>query len=515
MKFAFPKSRFLTKIKFPFSLPIKQNYLIHLIVFLNLAITIPLGAILNIWTDEAYSLNTAGKSLQYAVTQGINFELQPPLYFILLNIWHSVNNSIFWTRLLSIICIASTIYIINLLAERYIKNINSVWIVTIFAFNPFTIKVALEIRVYALAMLLSALLLLFFYDGYLTHKSQSKAKVIYLSLAIVALYSQYYLACLLIANAIALFLLRRWQALKNYLWGMSLVALCFSPMLFFLSNQVSTHANPSGNNFWQNFIDIQKSKVQGFLENFSNLPQPVLIGLFLLILILLLGLIFATDLRLINSNHVTIWTINITSIAFFTGVLIATNGFLLFRHTVGVFIVFCLGFFLLLSLIKYPKIRNTTIIFITTIAILLYAQNLYKNYSVLAKAGDWNRVAEYIMNSEQPQQEILVFTSISAEELSYYYDGINQIVPLPKADDFKKYALQNYALNNEAEIVQALISDRHDLWLVERVNRNCKSFDVNLNCHILENFISKHYQVETSQKFYKSRVRFLKVKQKI
>ena len=512
MKFTFSKSEFLTKIKFPFNFLLKQNYLIHLIVFLNLAITIPLGAILNIWTDEAYSLNTAGKNLQYAITQGINFELQPPLYFILLNIWHSLNNSIFWARLFSIICIAITIYVVALLAEKYIKTINSVCIATIFAFNPFTIKVALEIRVYAFAMLLSALLLLFFFDGYLARKSQSKAKVIYLGLAIIALYSQYYLACLLMANAIALFLLRRWQAFKSYLWGMSLVALCFSPMLFFLTNQVSTHANPSEKNFWQNFIFIQESKVQGFLGNFSNLPPAILICLCLLSLLLILGLIFATDLRLINRNHVAIWTINITAIPFFAGILVATNGFLLFRHTVGVFIVFCLGFFLLLSLIKYPKLRNTIVIFITTIALLFYTQNLYKNYSVLAKAGDWKRVSTYIMNSEQPQQEILVFTSIGAEELSYYYDGINQIIPLPKPDDFKKYALDNYALNNEAEIIQALISDRHDLWLVERVNSNCKSFDIDLNCHIIENFVSKYYQVETSQKFYKSRVRFLRRK---
>ena len=519
MNFAFPKGRLikfltniLTNIKLSFTFPFQENYLIHLIVCLNLAITIPLAAILNIWTDEAYSLDTTGKSLQYAISQAINFELQPPLYFALVNIWRSINDSIFWARLFSIIAIALTIYLVALLAKRLIKTINPVYIVAAFALNPFTIKVALEIRVYAFVMLLSALLLWFFFEGYFNPKPRAKTKLIYLILAIISLYTHYYLACLLIANVIVLLVLRRWQSLKNYLWGMSIVALCFSPMLFFLLNQVSTHTSNLDGNFWQNFAAIQRSKIQGFLGNFADLPQPILIGLCLLLFLLFLGLIFTIDLRLIKRNHLAIWTINLTSILFFSGVLVMTNGMLLFRHTAGIFVVSGLGLFLLLSLIKYPKIRNIITIALTVAILLFYAQNLSKNYSVLAKAGDWKRVAEYIMNHEQPQQEILVFTSISAEELSYYYHGINKIIPLPKADDFQNYDLQNYALNNEAEIDQALVSDRHDLWLVERVNRNCKAFGVDLNCHILENFISKYYNVENTQKFYKSKVRFLERK---
>ena len=509
MNFASLERRF---IRFPFTFSLKENYLIHLIVFLNLAITVPLASILNIWTDEAYSLDTTGKSLQYAITQAINFELQPPLYFALLNIWRSINGSIFWARLFSIIAVAVTIYLVALLAKRLIKTINTVCIVAAFAFNPFTIKVALEIRVYAFIILLSALLLWFFFKGYFDSKPSGKAKLLYLSLAVISLYSHYYLACLLIANGIVLLVLRRWQSLKNYLWGMSLVALCFFPMLFFLLKQVSTHTSNLGGNFWQNFAAIQGSKIQGFMGNFTDLPQTILITCCLLFFVLLLGAIFTIDIRLIKHDHLAIWTINLTSIIFFIGVLVITNGMLLFRHTASIFIVSSLGLFLLLSLIKYPRIRNTITISLTVAILLFYAQNLSKNYSVLAKAGDWKRVSEYIMTHEQPQQEILVFTSISAEELSYYYNGINKIIPLPKADDFQNYDLQNYALNNEAEIKQVLLSDRHDLWLVERVNRNCKSFGTDLNCHILENFVSKYYNVENTQNFYKSQVRFLSAK---
>ena len=513
MKFTFINGKFLAKSNLAITFIVKQNYLIHLILCLYLAITIPLAAILNVWSDEVYSLNTTKNNIQYAINQAINFELQPPLYFALLNIWRTVNDSVFWARLFSIIAIAITIYIVDLLAKRFIKNINSIWFVAIFAFNPYVIRMAIEIRVYALLILLSALLLLLFFDGYLNPKYTIKARAIYLILAVFSLYTQYYLACLLIGNAVSLLVLRRWQALKYYLLGMTLVGLYISPIFFFVLKQVSkvsTHATFADGDFWQNFFVTKLDKVQVFLSNYTNSPKPILIICYLSIFLLFLGILSITNLKLITSNHLAIWTINITSIGFFFGVLIITNGLLLTRHKAGIFIVSCLGIFLLFSLIKYSRIRNGIIIFVSIISLLFYSYNLYEEYSSLAKAGDWKRVAAYIMNYEQPNQEILVFISIAAEELAYYYEGVNRIVPLPQAENFQNYSLQNYVLNNEAEITQSLASNHHDIWLVD--NYQCGYLGVSYNCHVLEDFVNKNYQVTTTQKFYKSRVRFLQRK---
>ncbi len=520
MKCAFFKRQFLTKIKFSFTSATTQNYLIHLIVCLNITITVPLAAILNIWIDEAYCLNTTGKSLQYAISQAINFELQPPLYFALLNIWRSVDDSIFWARMFSIIAIVLTIYLVALLAKRLVKTINPVWLVAIFSFNPFIIYQATEIRVYAFTILLSALLLLLFFDGYFSPKFQIKARVRYLILAVLALYTQYYLACLLIANGIVLLVLRRWQSLKYYLLGMSLVAICCIPLLFYIFNQISGHTKDLDGSWQYQYFFVTNvlntiQKIHVLLNNFAGLPKPIWIFGYLLLFLLLLKLLFALDLRLITSNHIAIWTINITSIVFFIGVLIITNGFLLYRHIAGIIIVSYLGLFLLLSLIRYPKIRNIITIFLTVITLIFNSHELYilyNGYPNLAKSGDWKRVAEYIMNSEQPQQEILVFIPMAAEALSYYYEGINQIIPLPRAENFQNYDLENYAFNNEAEIIQALSGDPHHnhIWLVD--DRQCGYLTVDYNCHILEDFVSKYYQVKDTQNFYKSKVRFLERK---
>ena len=63
-----------------------QRLPLALVVLLHLALVIPLAAILNIWIDEAYTLQSTGAGLAHAVQRALNFELQPPLYYVALDI---------------------------------------------------------------------------------------------------------------------------------------------------------------------------------------------------------------------------------------------------------------------------------------------------------------------------------------------------------------------------------------------------------------------------------------------
>jgi len=219
----------------------QTGILLPILIFLNFSITLSLAANLNIWTDEAYSLNTTGKDIGYALHQALYFELQPPLYFILLNLWRSLNSSFLFARLFSILCITLAIYVVAGVSRRFLKEIPPCLVAASVAFNPFVIWAAVEIRLYAFAILLSALLLLSFFDGYLTEVSQAKARWCYLVFSALAIYTQYYLGFLLVANAVALLVVKRWYALRNYIFGMSVVGLCFTPMLMILFYQIDAH----------------------------------------------------------------------------------------------------------------------------------------------------------------------------------------------------------------------------------------------------------------------------------
>jgi hypothetical protein len=65
------------------------------LVLVNLSVTVPLAASLNIWEDEAFSLNTSGAGVGYAIRQALHFELQPPLYFVLLTLWRNATLQFF------------------------------------------------------------------------------------------------------------------------------------------------------------------------------------------------------------------------------------------------------------------------------------------------------------------------------------------------------------------------------------------------------------------------------------
>ena len=63
---------------------ISEN-IITILILLNLGITIPLAIKLNIYIDEAHSLITTSKTISFSIDRALNFEVQAPLYFIILN----------------------------------------------------------------------------------------------------------------------------------------------------------------------------------------------------------------------------------------------------------------------------------------------------------------------------------------------------------------------------------------------------------------------------------------------
>ncbi len=205
----------------------------------NLLVTIPLARILNVWVDEAYTLYTTGSTLKHAIGRAIYFEYQPPFYFATLNLWRSLDHSVFFARLFSVLCVAFTIYAAGKLSVRYLKGLNPAVALAAIAINPAAIWAAEEIRVYALAGLLGALLLWTFYDGYLTESQTRNSRSLHVILAVVALYTQYFLGFLLAGNVVTLLVMRRSQALRSYVLGMIVVAIFCLPIAYVLRGQIT------------------------------------------------------------------------------------------------------------------------------------------------------------------------------------------------------------------------------------------------------------------------------------
>lgn len=114
----------------------------------------------SIWVDEAYSIDTATRALAAVLSQTRHFELQPPLYFLLLHAWSQLGTSAIWLRLLSIVAVilaALCLYRCLALLGRPLGRLGGLVLVLA---CPRMLAAAVEIRGYGLSLLLSAALLL-------------------------------------------------------------------------------------------------------------------------------------------------------------------------------------------------------------------------------------------------------------------------------------------------------------------------------------------------------------------
>lgn len=492
------------------------NTIINLLIVLNLAITLPLAYKLSIITDEAFSLHTTSKGVVYAFKQALYFELQAPLYFVLLDIWRGVNDSIFFARLFSVLSIALTIKVVALLSQRLFREIHPGWLAVVVALHPYTTWAATEIRLYAFGILLSSLLLLLFYDGYLAEKPRRSRRIIYLLLSLAALYTQYYLGFLLVANACVLLLLRRWRVLFNYLLGMLAVGVSFTPMALVVLGQVSTHTQTVKSIVpWEEALRVITWEIKEYIlpvkpeEQLGQL-EKLRRWVFRFGYVAVAVLLVRSYRRFLNSTDALIWSaVTITTLFYLAAIHVTGEAMLQSRHSFALFIPSSLLAFSLIA--KFAKTRARVVWIITFL--IFSSTSLYFTYRPLTKNGSWDQVAAYIMASEKPDQPILVFHAGNALTLAHYYKGTNALVPIPRENRFDTFDIKDYVLRDEQEIKDALarVPGGHEqLWLV--TDNVCHFMDVDYNCQGLEEFATKYYEVEKTETFFNSKVRLLRRK---
>ncbi|HKS27652.1 MAG TPA: glycosyltransferase family 39 protein [Pyrinomonadaceae bacterium] len=491
---------------------------IYLLILLNLAIAVPLAWVIDLFIDEAFSLHTTSKGIRYAFEQAVYFELQAPLYFVILNLWRAVNDSIFFARLFSVLCIAATIKIAALLSQRLFKTINPAWFAALVALHPYAVWASTQIRLYAFGILLSSLLLLLFHDGFLSDKRSRNARLAYLLVAVIALYTQYYLGFLLVGNAVALLCLRKWRSLFIYLAGMLLVGLCFIPMLLLVPGQVSTHTQSV-----KGLLPLTEAlrtiswQIKGFLLPItawdeSGRMEGVRHWLFrlvyLLVLVALIRAVISSRLRnFLTTGTVVVWSVFITTTLFYIAVIrITGEDMLQERHSFALFIPSLLFAFSLLAKVADWRARISWLL----VFLFFSAASLYYAHTPVAKDTVWSRTAAHIMEAEQPNQPILIFHAGNALTFAHYYKGMNVLVPIPYENRFDTYDVRAYVFKDEQQVNDALArlpGEHESLWLV--TDGLCNFIDVDFNCQGLEDFVNKHYLVEEDKTSFNVRTRRL------
>lgn len=479
-------------------------------------VALPLALRLNVWSDEASTLYTTRLGLAATFANVFADEKQAPLYFLLLSLWRSINSSVGFARTLSVAFSVIAIFAFYDIARRVLSDRGARIATAFFALHPFLVWASLEIRVYSLVVLLACLLIRFFITGFLNDDKTSRS--IYFIVAIIALYTNYYLGFLLVGNFAALLLLRPRSA-RRYLVQMVGVAVFFAPLVWMIGSQLAQVSDdvPTPRSVIEG-IRLVWSSVTTFLLPavlFSD-DDPTTVAIVRTWLVRLFVVVAAVFLLARRRRPPTF-------VSAFGSISAVVAAFLLVAY-------FALG-------VIYVEIRHAAVLFpslilLASVVVAAMFENLDAKFarpltSVLAvafavafgfaivslypegaKRGDWIRIADYIEQREIPGQPIIVFTVFDALSLPNHYEGPNRI--LPDEHFFNWGAEAAYgtpeSLRRETDFVISKIpSDAPEIWLA--TGERCQTTKA---CETLENYVRANYTVAEDKEFYKERLRLLR-----
>jgi hypothetical protein len=468
---------------------------------------------LNVWVDEAYTLHTASSGFKYALHQAVFWELQPPVYFLLIAALRYFTTSIVLARFFSIACVAAALWTAATISRRLWPDQHPAWLVLALAANPFVVSIAVEIRVYALVFLLSALLILLFLDGYVVARSWStQARVAFLAVAVIALYTQYYIGFLLPAFAVVLLALHRAPQLIVYLRGMVIVAACAVPIFFVLRYQIAAHSvmTIGATSPLAALVNESKTLMVGVLA-LDWLSRPARWTIALACAFAAIGLWFALGRSVARPSAVAVipFVILATGGVLFALVLGVAHQPVTLRYSAALLLPAVLCVYAALALL--PSRPRVIALAVWTVASLATSgASLAASYKEMANIGDWIRVASYIQAHERSGEPIVIFEPQAALPLALYYHGPNEIVPLPRPIDLQRYDLRESALRSTRDVSDVfgrLHSTHGDVWLV--TTAFCRRVPINFRCELLDQYVAARYEVRSDQEFYWSRVRLL------
>ena len=495
---------------------IDEKKIVFVLIFLHLAVAVPLALKLNIWTDEASTLYTTQNGFFQSFSNLFTDEKQAPIYFLLMSLWRKINDSIFFARLFSVICSLLAIFAFARLARKLWDEKTAIFITAIFALHPYLFWASLEIRLYSFIILLTCLLFLFFHDGYLREDSDDKkAQVFYVLISIVALYTNYYLGFLLVGGFVALLILRRWTPAKNYFLQMLAVGVAILPLFYIINLQFSDRIVT---------FQEEKSWLEGVRNSWHHfltfiLPTEIypteeitvfsIIRLWIVRFSILAAIIIFVKNRFkdLDKNIIAFGTISAVVALFFLFVYFQLGiGYIEIRHAA----VFFVAIFIFVSAVLVKILPKKSWVFVAVLYFIFFSYSIYALYPNLTKRGDWARVAAFIEQNEKPNQPIVIFQVYDAIALPNYYKGANQILPDEKIFAFfieDRTGSSNSYRNQIEFLISKIPPDALEIWLL--TNERC---DVKQSCESLEKFVQANYNIIEERDFYKEKVRLLRKK---
>ena len=481
-------------------------------VFVALALW--LSTKLNLYIDELYSLHTTSHGFAYALTASLGFEQQPPLFFLALTAWRSLNSSDSFARLFSIGCSLGTLFVVWRFGRRYFAALPD-WLTPLaFAINPFFLWVALDIRVYAMIVLLSALLVSLFFDTFGGERFSVRHAIAFTIVAIAAIYTQYFIGSMFIGFALALLVGGRWRRLVPFGLSMIVVALAFLPLLLgSVGNELS---QATSSHIVTPFVLAGRMLSSTLSFVFPHTWVEKSKALNVLYLALVLGTLAFVLRERRNATVYMLAAVVASMVAFFLVVILAITAPLeMPRHISALYtpaMLLALGAF---AAIEGVTTRRYVSLAYLLILVLFSAADDVKTYHApLSNSGDWQRVGAYLNARVAASEPIAVFDTEGALGVRHYYAGRARVVPLPHEQNFSVFDRRDFAITSPHELATvfpAASPATGRVWLVFGVTA-CSMIEIGASCSYLDAYLANHFHMVSQANFNGTTVQELQKK---
>lgn len=496
-------------------LKLNEKKILLLLLFLHLVVALPFAYYLNIWVDEASTLHSTGSGFAYALDAAFRDENQSPLYFLLLSLWRTIDPSIFWTRIFSIICSLLAIWVSLGVAKRFLPEYAQRYAVVIFALHPFLFWASVESRGYSLSILLTALLLRYLHDAYIEEKPTISTQFVYITLCVVALYTNYFLGFFLVANFCALLTLRRFKPAAFYIGHMAVVGVFFLPLFLMLAQQVGVRHEMGDSsvfdgvrNSWQH---IQTFILPANIFTDEKIwPAIARLWIFRLGVAALMVFVIVKKFKNVSANTITLGTISLVICLFFVAVVAGMgSGYANIRHAA----ILMLPLLLFFTALVYDMFSKKGLIVWSVLLAFFFPFAFYQMFSPMAKRGDWEKAAVYIQANEKPGQVILPFDGYDSLGFKVYYKGSNVVLPI---EGFFPWSQHNNFRTPDTRPAQAqaLIREIPDntteLWVL--TGETCHDPETLEACRPLEDYLNSNYTIVSEKDLYLEKIRLFRKK---
>ncbi len=472
----------------------KSDYFFYAFLIIYTTLLLFLCSKLSIWVDEAFSLNTTGNGLYNVAKFSYYTEGQPPGYYIILALWRTLNNGIFFARLLSVIFTFLSAFILNKLLRLIFEKIYTKWTIILFLLNPFTVYVSLEIRLYSLIILLSisAIYLTYLIEYY----NKQKHKFLFILIGILGTYTQYYFVFLIMSISAMLLISKGWRTFYNYCLLALPIAVIFLPNFYFIKDQYNMHQNFLFEYTFQHRIWEILATVKHYFVSALNLPFNKILFWPTIILVSALLINSIYKIYIANKKQKTkefVFIVEIfisITVLLFIFILVYSSSNMIYgiRYLSISFPFFCI----LYSVFNiYSKLYNKLIYGIFASYFILILVTTYQ--SPFIKYEDNQSVANFVQLVKQPEEDILVHDKYLALTLSQICKQSNiPIIGLEINPDFSSikedlkdtFDLKKFLQRKKINSKTFLFITGNDLgWLEEKTLTN-----ETIDCYIKKNY---------------------------